>query len=79
MKGQYELKEEVAILLEERKTIGQRDVEEARHNVRKRRNGNDVVEVKISSPEGKTHTYTTESVRGEISIQNYLLSPLKAA
>ena len=73
LKGQEEVMHEVATLLEERKTIGQTDVEEARHNVKKERNGIFKVEVQISSPEGKTNTFMTESVRGEISIKDLQL------
>lgn len=77
LSGRQEEIEEVASLLEERKTIGQGDVDQARRNVEKRRDGIHPVEVQISSPEGQTKVVTTLSFRGEIKIQDNLLTHIQ--
>lgn len=77
MSGKDEEMQEVATLLEERKTIGQKDVEEAVRSVDNRRKGIHPVEVQITSPEGKTQVIADLSFRGEIKIQDKLLIPAK--
>lgn len=64
---------EVATLLEERKTIGQSDVEEAKVNVEKRRYGIHPIEVAITTPESQTKVSVVESFRGEIKLEDGLL------
>ncbi len=79
LSGKQEEMHEVATLLEERKTIYQSDVEEARENVRRRQNGIFPVEVEITSLKGKTISYTTESINSEVQIKDDVIEPLKAA
>ena len=78
LSGRQEEMHEVATLLEEKKTIGQRDVDQARENVKKRRQGIHPIEVETTSPQGKTTTTIVESFRGEIKIENGLLKFPKA-
>ncbi len=73
LKGQEEVVVEIATLLEERKTIHQRDVNEARKKVKNRRYGIFPVKVKITSPRGETKRFTTESSNHQIQIENKLL------
>ena len=68
LSGKSEEMYEVATLLQERSTIGQADVEEARENVKKRNQGIFPVEVEIIAPDGRRQSITAKSFRGEISI-----------
>lgn len=63
---------EVATLLEERGTIGQSDVKEAKQNVCDRRQGIFPVEIRISTPEGKTARFTAKTFRHEVKIADLL-------
>ncbi len=69
-KGQEEDHAEIAVILQERLTIGQKDVDEARYNVRKRRRGIFPVQVQVDTPDGKTESYTTETVDGNVLLPN---------
>ena len=79
LSGKQEEMHEVATLLEERKTIYQSDVEEARENVRRKRKGIFAVEVEITSAQGKLISFTTETINSEIQIKDDLVEPFKAA
>ena len=70
LSGKSEEMYEVATLLQERGTIGQADVEEARENVKKRNKGIFLIEVEVMTPDGQTRTHTTESFKGEIKISD---------
>lgn len=70
---------EVATLLEERKTIGQSDVDEARQNIIERRQGIFAVEVEIGEPGKKIRSFPTKSFRGEVKISDLIPTPAKAA
>ncbi|OGD89847.1 hypothetical protein A3D07_02890 [Candidatus Curtissbacteria bacterium RIFCSPHIGHO2_02_FULL_42_15] len=59
---------EVATILQERGTIGQSDVEEARQNVKNRSEGIFPVQVNVLPPEGKVVTYMDESFHGEVIV-----------
>src|SRR3989344_3284954 len=72
LSGKSEEMYEVATLLQERSTIGQSDVEEARQNVKNRNKGIFPIEVEIITPDGQTRTYTTESFKGEIKISDLM-------
>lgn len=63
---------EVATLLEERKTISQRDVEEARKNIIKRRQGIFEVEIEIRMPGEKMQSLSGETFHGEIKISDLI-------
>jgi hypothetical protein len=78
LSGKHEEMFEVATLLEERKTIGQSDVNEAFQNVSDKRQGTFDVEVEISVPGEKIITFPTKSFRGEVRIAD-LLPVSKAA
>lgn len=69
LKGKSEEVLEIATILEERKTIGQRDVDEGLDNVRKRREGIFTVEVSVTRPEGGTLTYITRTVNNSVEIE----------
>jgi hypothetical protein len=79
LSGQEEEMFEVASILEERKTIGQKEVEEARENVRRKRRGIHVVEVQIFSPQGNVRSFNAESFKGEVSIIDLIETLPKAA
>jgi hypothetical protein len=79
LSGKQEEMNEVAIILEERKTISQSDVEEARENVKRRRSGIFPVEVEISSLRGKTICFSVESINSQVQIKDDLIEFLKAA
>jgi len=72
LSGKSEEMYEVATLLQERGTIGQADVEEARENVKNKNQGIFSIEVEIKPPQGKVITYMTESFKGEINISDLL-------
>lgn len=74
LSGQDEELEEVATLLQERKTIGQDDVEQARENVRKRRKGIHPVVITIVRPNGQRKAYTTESEQEKVWIDEEEIS-----
>lgn len=73
LSGKEEEMHEVATILEERRTIGQRDVEKARENVRRKREGRHPIEVEIISPTGQRKSFKMESSRGEVKIEDGLL------
>ena len=79
LSGQEEEMHEVASLLEERKTIGQPDVDEARRNVRNRREGIFPVEVSIQSAHGELQIHKTESYHGKVLVPGEWLELGKAA
>lgn len=78
LSGRYEEIEEVATLLQERKTIGQRDMEEARQNIKDRTNGIFEAEVEIIKPGENIITFPTRTLGGEIKIPNSTLLPTAA-
>ena len=79
LSGKSEEMYEVATLLQERSTIGQSDVEEARRNVKKRNQGIFPIEVEIVTPDGRRRSITTKSFRNEIKISELMESLPKAA
>ena len=68
LSGKSEEMYEVATLLQERRTIGQSDVDEARQNVKDRNQGIFPIVVEIIIPDGRTRSITAKSFHGEISI-----------
>ena len=70
LRGKEKEVKEVATLLQERGTIGQPDVREARQTVRKRSMGIFPAEVTIKNPDGETQIYSTETFYGEVDISN---------
>ena len=68
LSGKSEEMYEVATLLQERRTIGQSDVEEARQNVKDRNKGIFPVEVEIITPDARRRSIIAKSFHGEISI-----------
>lgn len=78
LSGRYEEIEEVATLLQERKTIGQRDMKEARQNIKDRTNGIFEAEVEILKPGENVITFPTRTLGGEIKIPNSTLLPTAA-
>lgn len=72
LSGKEEELDEVATLLEERRTIGQSDVKEARKNVSNRRKGIFPAEIAIIAPDGKTTSYITETFQHEVKISDLL-------
>ena len=70
LSGRAEEMYEVASILQKRKTITQVDVEEARQNVRDRRQGIFPVEIKIITPDGKISRLTANSFRYEVKMSD---------
>lgn len=79
LSGREEELHEVATLLQERSTIGQSDVEEARQNVSDRNQGIFPIEVEIITNDGQRRRITTRSFRNEIKIADLLEVSPKAA
>lgn len=73
LSGKGDLLTEVATLLEERKTIGQGDVNEAHNNLERESQGKHPVEVVITFPNSHRETQITESFLGEVRIGDLLL------
>lgn len=73
LKGKETEVYETAALLEDRKTIGQKDLEEARENAHNKENGIFPVEIKIILPNGQTQVINRKSFRGEVLLENGLL------
>ena len=72
LSGKSEEMYEVATLLQERRTIGQSDVDEARQNVKDRNQGIFPIEVEIITPDGQRRSITARSFRNEINISDLL-------
>lgn len=68
LKGREEVRQEIATLLQIRKTIGQTDVDEAYENVRLRRNGIYPVEIKVFYKKGPIRRYTAKSYHEQVLI-----------
>src|SRR3990170_4629605 len=79
LSGKSEEIYEVATLLQERSTIGQTDVEEARENVKKRNQGIYPIKMEVMTPDGKIRTLSGESFQNEVKISDLLGSLPKAA
>lgn len=79
LSGKEDEVEEVATILQERGTIDQSHVYQARENVRKRRDGVHPVEVYIKSTHGELRVYQAESHRDKVLIPGEWLELDKAA
>ena len=79
LSGKEEELQEVATMLQERGTIGQTDVKQARQNVSDRNQGIFPIEVEIITPDGQRRSITTKSFRNEINIADLLEVSPKAA
>lgn len=81
LSGKEEEIEEVATLIEERRVITQTDVNEARRNVRERRQGIFPVELKVVRPCGETYSYATRSFHSKVFIEDlsYKVSVTKSS
>ena len=77
LSGRGEELYEVATLLQERSSIGQSDVEEARQNVKDRNQGIFPIRVEILTPDGQRRRVTAKSFRNEINISDLLEIPSK--
>lgn len=79
LQGKEEEMKEVATLLEERRTIGQRDVEEARENVKNRAQGIFPIQIEIITADGNKKQIETKSYKGEIKISDFFVPQTQAA
>jgi hypothetical protein len=66
-------KEEVAIALEEKGTIGQSDVDEAYEKASNRRNGIIDVFIEVEDIDGNKNAFHTETLHGEVQIPTNLI------
>lgn len=65
-----EERQEIATLLEERRTIGQSDVLEARENVRRRRGGIYPVEITVTPFKGRSRRFVRESHYDQVDLSS---------
>lgn len=72
LSGRSEEMLEVATLLEERRTIGQADVKEARENVKDKNLGIFPIKVEIITRGGERRCVTTQTFHGEVRIADLL-------